>query len=255
MDSAMTYASFATGYKSGGFDGQSFDAVLSGPFDPEDMTSYEVGLKGDFFDDTVRIEFALFYQELDGRQGTESVKDSPDDPTAQPRVVTSDEETTGWELYTQWQALETLRFTALTTMRDMEREQDPYFDARGEPKGGEKENIDTRTDYTISMDWTPDIPTGYLLVHVDYIFDQKADDSTATIFTTGRWYFQDRKLLNARLAWSNDADTIEVALWGKNLLDEEFAENPGGFVADELGAYKTNVQDPLTYGVDLRYNF
>ena len=46
-----------------------------------------------------------------------------------------------------------------------------------------------------------------------------------------------------------------MALWGKNLLDEEFAENPGGFVADELGAYKTNVQDPLTYGVDLRYNF
>ena len=37
----------------------------------------------------------------------------------------------------------------------------------------------------------------------------------------GKWYFQDKKLLNARLAWSNDDDTLEVALWGNNLLDEE----------------------------------
>jgi len=255
MDSAMTYVSFATGYKSGGFDGQSFEAVLSGPFDPEDMTSYELGLKGDFFEDTVRIEASLFYHELDGRQGTESVKDSPDDPTAQPRVVTSDEETTGWELYTQWQALDTLRFTALTTWRDLERVQDPFFDAAGEPKGGEKENLDTQTDYTLALDWTPEVPAGYLLVHVDYIFNEAGDSSKATIFTTGPWYFQDRELLNARIAWSDDDDKVEIALWGKNLMDKEYADNPGGFVADELSAYKTNVQDPLTYGVDLRYNF
>ena len=59
----------------------------------------------------------------------------------------------------------------------------------------------------------------------------------------------------ARLAWENDDGSIEVALWGKNLLDEEYAGNPGGLATDVLGAAFTSIQDPLTYGVDLRYAF
>lgn len=255
MDSAMTYFSYATGYKSGGYDGQSFSAVLAGPFDNEEITSYEWGLKGDFFDDTVRIEFAAFYHELDNRQNTESVKDGPDDPTAQPRVVSADEETNGWEIIAHWQVLDTLRVSGLTTRRESERVQQPFFDAQGEPAGGVKENLKADLDYTLRLDWTPGIPVGLLLVHVDYIFNEAEDDSDAVIFTTGEWYFQDRELLNARIAWTNNEQNFEVALWGRNLLDKEYADNPGGFVADTLGAYKTNVEDPLTFGVDLRYAF
>ena len=60
---------------------------------------------------------------------------------------------------------------------------------------------------------------------------------------------------SARIAWTNDSDNIEVALWGKNLLDKEIASNPDGFVADTFGAYRTSIEDPLTWGVDLRYSF
>ena len=77
----------------------------------------------------------------------------------------------------------------------------------------------------------------------------------SVIYATGPWYFQDKKLLNARLAWSNEADTIEVALWGNNLLDKEYAGNPGGLAADTLGAYHTRRNDTLTWGLDLRYSF
>ncbi|GAB5450396.1 MAG: TonB-dependent receptor [Halioglobus sp.] len=254
-ETAMTYLSVATGYKSGGFDGQVFSGFTAGPFDQEDMTSYEWGVKGDFFDDTLRIEASLFYHELDGRQGSESTKDSPEDPTAQPTIVTSDEETTGFEIIATWQPLDELQLAGLTTTRDTERVQEMYFDAKGEPRGGEPENLKTQTDYTLRLDWTPNIPVGYLLVHVDYVFNEADDDSSAAIFTTGPWYFQDREELSARIAWSNENDTIEVALWGKNLLDKERASNPGGFVADTLGAYKTTIEDPMTYGVDLRYSF
>jgi iron complex outermembrane receptor protein len=58
-DTAMTYLSYATGYKSGGYDGQSFARYVTGPFDPEDMANIELGLKGDFFNDSVRLEVAL----------------------------------------------------------------------------------------------------------------------------------------------------------------------------------------------------
>ena len=97
---------------------------------------------------------------------------------------------------------------------------------------------------------------GYLLVHVDYVFiEDTGEFEDDAVFFEGPWYFQDKKRLSARIAWESDDASIEVALWGKNLLDEEYAGNPGGFVADELGAAYTSIEDPLTYGVDLRYAF
>jgi iron complex outermembrane receptor protein len=255
-DTAMTYLSYATGYKSGGYDGQTFQSVVAGPFDPEDMANIELGLKGDYFDDRVRLEVALFHQELDGKQTQRTTTDGPNDPTASPSVVSSDEETDGIELIVQWNVLDNLRLTGITTYRDNESISDPYFNGAGEPQGGDKETGNTSNDYTLRFDWTPEIPMGYLLVHVDYVFIEDSGElDDDAVFYEGPWYFQDKKLLSARMAWENDDGSIEVALWGKNLLDEEYASNPGGLVADGLGAAHTSIEDPLTYGVDLRYAF
>lgn len=255
-DYAMTYFSYATGYKSGGFDGQSFKAFVVGSFDPEEMTSYELGLKGDFFEESLRVELALFHHQLDGKQTSTDIKEGPDDPTAAPGVISSDEEADGVELVLTWNVTDTLRLGALTTYRETETTSQQYYNAAGELVGGTTEDAETNTEYTLQLDWTPEIAYGYLLLHMDYEFreDPGPTDRDA-LFTTGPWYFQDKKLLNARLAWSNEEDTIEVALWGKNLLDEEYADNPGGLAADELGAYHTNIDDALTWGVDLRYSF
>ena len=255
-DNAMTYLSFATGYKSGGWDGQSFASFATGPFDPEDMTNIELGLKGDFFDASLRLEVALFHQELDGKQTQRTTKEGPDDPTASPNVVSSDDEADGIELIVQWNVLDNLRLTGMTTYRDAESVSDEYYDAAGELKGGDKESGSTNTDYTLRFDWTPEIPMGYLLVHIDYVFNEDTGAfQDEAIFYPGPWYFQDKKRLSARIAWESDNAAFEVALWGQNLLDEEYAANPGGFVADALGAAYTSIDDPLTYGIDLRYAF
>ncbi|MBT4521128.1 MAG: TonB-dependent receptor [Halieaceae bacterium] len=254
-DEAMTYFSYATGYKSGGWDGQSFAPVVSGPFDPEEMTSIELGLKGDFFDNTLRVEAAIFHHELDNKQNSVDTKDSPDDSTSKPTVIGSDEETDGIELIVYWNVLENLRLTAMSTYRDSEEVLDEHFNAAGEPKGGETETSTSSNDYTLRLDWSPEIPVGYMLVHVDYVFKEVNQSETDTIFITGPWYFRDKELLSARISWQNDADNIEVALWGKNLLDNEYATNPGGFAAPNLGASHTAIHDPRTYGLDIRYSF
>ncbi|MFK8050230.1 MAG: TonB-dependent receptor [Halioglobus sp.] len=256
-DQAMTYLSYATGYKSGGFDGQSFASLVRGPFDAEDITSIEWGIKGDFFDNTLRVEAAIFHHELDGRQQSETVKDSPDDPTAAPRVISADDEADGIELVVQWNVLDNLRLTALSTYRETDTVADTFFNSAGEPAGGKEPTDDAETEYTLRFDWTPEIAVGSVLVHMDYVFRESPGPLlNQAIFLTGPWYFQDQKLLSARVSWQNDDENIEVALWGRNLLDNEYAENPGGFVADTLGAAHTKfLEDPITYGVDLRYSF
>ncbi len=255
-DYAMTYFSYATGYKSGGFDGQSF-LSYENSFDPEEMTSIELGLKGDFFEDRFRVEAALFHHELDGRQKSVTKKDGPDDPTAAPGVINSDEEADGIELVLTWSVTDKLRLGALSTYRETESISEEYYNSAGELVGGERENSETNTTYTLKLDWTPEIPMGYLLLHMNYQFSEDTGrfDPNEAVFANGPWYFQDKKLLNARVAWSNEDDTIEVALWGNNLLDEEYASNPGGLAAADLGAFHTSIANPLTYGVDLRYSF
>ena len=253
-DSAMAYVSYATGYKSGGFDGQNFSSYAGGPYDPEEMTSIELGLKGDFFEDRLRVEGAAFFQDLDSQAVSVEAKQSPEDPTAQPTIITQDVDAEGIELVLQWHVLDSLMLTGMTTVRDEEKTPESYFDGQGEPQGGRKENTSTDTDYTLRLDWTPRIPTGFLLVHVDYVFNEADDDSNAVIYTDGPWYFRDREMLSARIAWQNDSDRIEVALWGRNLLDKEIAVNPDGLAADTLGVYRTSIEDPLTWGMDLRYS-
>ncbi len=267
IDNAMTYISYATGYKSGGYDGQIFSAYVAGPFEPEEMTSIELGLKGDFFEDTLRVETALFQQDLDGQQTAQDTKQctvgstqeecNEQDPTAAPSIISQDVNTNGIEIVAQWQALDSLLLTGMTTVRDAEEDPQAYFNGAGEPVGGRKQSESTNTDYTLRFDWTPEIPVGFLLVHVDYVFEEAEDanDTDDPIYTTGPWYFQDREILSARIAWTNEAENIEVAVWGRNLQDNEIANNPDGLAAANLGVYRTSIEDPLTFGVDLRYSF
>lgn len=268
LDNAMTYLSYATGYKSGGYDGQVFSSYVTGPFDPEEMASTELGIKGDFFDDRLRAEGSIFYQNLEGQQVTKDTKQctpgstvdecNAQDPTAAPTVVSQDVDIEGAEIVLQWRALDTLLLGGLTTVRSSEKTLEPFFNSGGEPEGGVRQHVGNIVDYTLRMDWTPDVPVGYLLVHLDYIFEEPEDlnDTGDPIYVTGRWYDQDKELLGARIAWTNEAENFEVALWGRNLLDKQIAANPGGLAAANLGVYRTdNLEDPFTYGVDLRYSF
>ncbi len=254
-DTAMTYLSVTTGYKSGGFDGQSFDSWAAGPFEPEEILNIELGLKADFFDSRLRIDGSIFRSDLDNKQSTASTKDGPDDPTAQPRVISSDEKTQGAEIIVTWSIVDSLRLAGSTTYRETDADVQAYFNSMGEPAGGNSTSK-ADTDYTIRLDWTPAIATGFLLLHLDYVFDENnALNENTVIYVPGPWYFKDKKQLNARVSWKNETETVELALWGQNLLNEKHASNPGGFVADTFGAAHTTTDDLLTWGVDLRYNF
>lgn len=67
-DTVSTYAKVTTGYKAGG----SSEAAAFGQFDqtfnPEDVTTWELGLKSDWLDRSLRVNAALFYSEFEDMQ-------------------------------------------------------------------------------------------------------------------------------------------------------------------------------------------
>ncbi len=72
-DHVNLYASYGRGFKSGGFDmrgdATATPATVNG-YDPEVVDSYELGFKGLFFDDRLRLSAAVFHSAYDGQQIT-----------------------------------------------------------------------------------------------------------------------------------------------------------------------------------------
>lgn len=58
---SMAYVSFARGYKPGGVNGSSGQAVIQPTFKAEKNYAYEAGLKNTFLDNTLRVNLAAFY--------------------------------------------------------------------------------------------------------------------------------------------------------------------------------------------------
>lgn len=66
----MTYFSAAKGFKSGGFNGRGRTANEIQSFDPEELWTYEIGIKSEWFDRRLRANVAGFYNDYTDLQFT-----------------------------------------------------------------------------------------------------------------------------------------------------------------------------------------
>ena len=77
---------------------------------------------------------------------------------------------------------------------------------------------------------------------------------TRTVTEDPKKLIEDYALINARLSFMPEDEKWSVALWGRNLADEEYAsaldsgEGANGYRRISRGM-------PRTYGIELAYNF
>ncbi len=69
-DNLFAYASWARGFRSGGFNGRGNFPATAGPFDEEKADSYEIGVKWDGLDNRLRLNLTLFWTTFDNLQRT-----------------------------------------------------------------------------------------------------------------------------------------------------------------------------------------
>jgi iron complex outermembrane receptor protein len=60
-DALMTYAQYSTGYKGGGINPRPIDVTQVITFNPEFLAAYEIGLKSDMLNKTLRLNLSAFY--------------------------------------------------------------------------------------------------------------------------------------------------------------------------------------------------
>ena len=254
-DNAQMFASYSTGYKSGGYD--SLDVSTSdNPLRPEESRNFEIGFKGSLVNDRLRAQLSLFDMTIDGRQRT--VDSRPEGaPNPIPVINVGDQDVEGIELVLNWLAMDNLQVGLITTWRDAQAVWDEFPDADGETAGGAEPKVSTDLDYTITVGWQPDLAVGSLDVRVDYIFNEDTsvlDDPNFVDPVDYPGFYEDRKELNARIAWLSDDDKWTAALWGKNLLDQELLSGIRD-ISKPFGTPFTSIGTPMTWGVEVGYRF
>lgn len=259
-DNASAFASFSNGYISGGYD--SLNVTTSdNPLPPEESENVELGIKGDFAGNRLRLQLALFAMDVEGRKRTVDSR-PPGAPNPLPLINTGDQSFEGVEAIVNWLPTDSLRFAFMTTWRDVESTWEPYYDAGGDLRA-DVARSSTDTDYTITLAWQPEIGRGSLDLRIDYIFNENTRflDEDESVFDPADFpglldagFFDDRRDLNARLAWTSDDEQWTVALWGRNLLDEKRLSGVRD-ISVLFGTPFTSMDAPMTWGIELGARF
>ncbi|WP_226665210.1 TonB-dependent receptor [Microbulbifer aggregans] len=253
-ESGMAFLSYSTGYKSGGFDSLNL-LTADNPIEPEEVENIELGVKGDLLR-SLRVQLSYFDMAIDNRQRSIESK-PPGSANALPRVINGDQQFNGVEATIDWLPTDSLRLGLVTTVRDEESQWEDYYDSTGELQT-ERAKGSVNTAYTLTFDWAPAVAVGDLNLHLDYIYAENTDElepGYLASFSDVKGVGKDDKRLNGRMVWMSEQGQYEVALWGRNLLDNERTAIPSGRTLAVFGTPYTSISEPRTYGAEVRYNF
>jgi iron complex outermembrane receptor protein len=282
-DDISTYARIATGYRAGGF----YEAAPTGQFertfDPEDLTSFEVGLKSYWLDHRIRLNVAAFEARYEDMQLTLQV-----DPVnvGVTQIYNAGRSTLrGIETELLVAPTEdmtvTVNYSYLdTTFNQVDVIPGTLFDPETNPL-----SPFTNGDNIKDLFALPHAPTHSVQVGADYTFLRFTGGNLSTHLDY-RW--QDRAyqtpasgpgvpgrnlnsqgaygLLNGRLSLALElprGDSATIALWGKNLAHKEYQQHvittgtPVATVIQPAG-YTSNAvawSEPASWGIELQYQY
>ncbi|MFN7053969.1 TonB-dependent receptor [Hyphomonas sp.] len=261
--SVLGYAKYSTGFKSGGWSPDAFSGTaVFLPVDEETLKSAEVGLKTDLFDNTVRLNVAAFFNQYEGLQIGATVPG-----VGFTRFNVDETEIKGLEVEGVWQITENLQLNGNLGLLSAEYTSMNGDQARGLTNNGAGCPAGTNAadnaqiiacalglelknapEYkaTLGMLYTRPLANGELVFSGDVSFE----DDTWSLVANSPPHALTRgpTLLNARIKYESLAGW-SVALWGKNLTDEEY------WRAASAGSFTTYASEPLTYGIDIGWKF
>ena len=284
-DTINTYAKIVTGYKAGGSSEGAPPGQFSNTFDPEDVTTYELGLKSDWLDGGLRLNAAAFYSKFKDMQ-LAFVADTIDTSLIQ-GYNAGKAKMRGLELELIWLPITDLQFkldysyldpkiNKVDVIPNSVFENGPINPVSPYHVGDNIKDLfvmpySPRNSYHLSMDYTFwRFANADLSLNLNYRY-QSDNYLTAPAGkgVPGREnYRQDSYgILNARIAADfklPQDHNLQVAVWGRNITEKEYRTHMiglgGGPVRtpnSPLG-YTFNAtawSEPATYGVDLIFTY
>lgn len=248
-DDAMVYATYAQGYRSGGFNGRvdSFDSATI-PYDPEFVDNYEVGFKSEWSGGRLRLNGAIFYMDYTDKQ--EEIGLRSEGATGQRISVFNAATATMQGLELEVQALVTEGLTVRANFGYLDSEYDEFvFDSGFGIVDNSGLDFRRAPEYTGSVDATYewDMAGGEAWIRGSY---QVIDD----LFTeqTNRAELANNTQHIVNLSVNYKVNNLTMGLFGRNLTQEDAYAH--GLNVSGLWSYAIP-KPPRTWGVEVTYNF
>jgi iron complex outermembrane receptor protein len=263
-DTVMSYVGFSQGYNAGGvsriqiFDLDNNAINFDFPFDPEQIDNFEVGLRSDWLERTLRVNATFFFTEWDQIQLQGTVV-NPFTGIVLPTFLTTNAATAeakGAEVEVTYLPTQSLQFDLDVGVLDTK-----YTDIAE----GSELTLDANfgmapeLQYSFGSQWNGNLPNGSdVILRLDYIWTDgynrtyvPGDHSTRY---TGEEFEQDSfGLLNARMVFRPPQASWEIAVFGTNLTDERYTD--GGFMSPLLQIDDGTIGRPREGGVSFRFEF
>jgi iron complex outermembrane recepter protein len=263
-DSTMLYASYGTGYKSGGVNVDRIDESLNVVFDAETSDSWELGVKADFPEQALRVNLALH------RTDTDDLQTVSFQGTGFALSNAGVAETYGAELEVFWFATETLDVTLgyaynhgeyadfeagdcwigtpwHTGIEDPGQRENGSCDRSGGDISSNAENVVVLTgNQRFSLS---DSLSGFVYAEYIYTGSRMTDVNNDPEKEDGSY-----NLFNLRAGLVYEPWDAEVVLWGRNLFDEEYVTTIADKVAQD-GNFVAYPTPTTTWGITARKNF
>lgn len=254
----MVFASYSTGYKSGGFDSLSPIDQSAGQsaFAPEDSSNFEVGYKA-VLGERVITNISYYQTELDNFQVAVESK-QPGSSTAVPTIINENRQIAGFEIDMRWMASDSLTLGMVTEIRNTDIDAPSFYDSSGILLPEQSRSLDASTNYTLTLDWAPNFDLAVVNVHLDYVFVENTNAQRIDIQAFELAipdYLKDLKKLNARFSVATHDETMEAALWARNLFDERYVESIGNISTNTIGTPFARINRGREVGVEFKYSF
>lgn len=234
-DAFLVYGSVSTGFKGGGVNPRPFVADQADPFNPETLTTYEIGFKSDLFDRTVRVNGAAFLNKYnDIILGQLVCPDSSlPSPCLRPTNIGS-ADVKGLELEVSLFPMDGLTIDGSLSVLDFEYTSPAtggVLTGTAIPAGG-------ITPYTPESAWSFGIQydTEVGSGTVSARFDGSYQGALFTNSENTSWGRVDGRFLgNARLSYTTENEDWRVALEVENLFDKYYFMSKSDATANSLG--------------------
>lgn len=252
-DDLLTYLSFSQGFKSGGFNSR-YVAPVAGirTFDPEEVTTYEAGVKFEGADRRIRINTAAYFTDYKDIQITFF------EALGAPLTINGGTaEIWGGEL--ELTALPVSNFTISAAVGYTNASYKSLIPVNPSSISTPEQRITLDSRLQNTPEWTSRIALDYVIgtkgggeieLHADWNYtDDVFNDAQNSPFLFQPGYH----IVNLGATYVEPDGRWSVRLWSDNLTNERFIQS--GDSNFGLGFHEANFNRPREYGATLRFNF
>ncbi|BEV01600.1 TonB-dependent receptor [Novosphingobium olei] len=250
----LLYGYYARGFKSGGFTGRIAIAEDIGPFNPEKLDTYEVGIKSDLLDHHLRLNLAAFYNKYRDMQVVQNIT-YPSGANSASIANAGRAETKGFELELTAAPARGLTLTGSLAYLDAKYKK---YDTKVLGAGGALVAVSYAGNRLMNApEWSASAGVNYATQLGNGTFNANAQYSYTSSKYTGYTNLPTDliapvNLVNASLSWGPVDAGWKIGAYARNLFNEKYFNQK--LTLAGIGTL-ASLGTPREYGATFNYSF